>query len=68
MALKAMFETERELAGQMEGMGFHRRIPEKGWGGNRVIDEINKMMQLGRIQRKFDIVKQKVTFYSIENC
>ena len=49
MAPKAMSETERELAGQMEGMGFHRRIPEKGWGGNRVIEEIHKMMQLGKI-------------------
>ena len=44
---KAMSETERELAGQMEGMDYQRRIPEKGWGGNRVIEEINKMMQLG---------------------
>ena len=46
---KAMSETERELAGQMEGMSFRRRIPEKGWGGNRVIEEINKMMKLGEI-------------------
>ena len=46
---KAMSDTEKELAAQMEGMDYHRRIPEKGWGRNRVVEEINKMMQLGRI-------------------
>ena len=46
---KAMSDTERELAAQMEGMDYRRRIPEKGWGRDRVVEEINKMMQLGRI-------------------
>ena len=46
---KAMSDTEKELAAQMEGMDYHRRLPEKGWGRNRVVEEINKMMQLGRI-------------------
>ena len=43
-----MSDTERELQEQMEGLEYTRRLPQKGWGKNRVIEEIKKMMQLGK--------------------
>ena len=47
---KMMSDTERELQEQMEGLEYTRRLPEKGWGKNRVIEEIKRMMQLGKRQ------------------
>ncbi len=44
---KVMADTEKELTDQMEGMGYKKTLPEKGWSKDRVLDEIGKVMKLG---------------------
>ena len=47
-SLKTFSLTENQFSGKTYFYTIaSRRIPEKGWDRNRVIEEVNKMMQLG---------------------